>query len=170
MQNAIKRFREHKEKDVFCFHCRIYTATVHYCTMEKKWIHLDCFNRIIIYSSTEKGANPKNPNDISDGVTISMQKFAIDRRETIMIEEKEKEKEKEEKQKRVQHFEVLKKKDDTSFIIHKKRHAAPSPIGEKHSSERSPAALEAQTRNKRAHLRLPLSITTAVSLVPSLSS
>ena len=52
--------------------------------MEKKWIHLDRFNRIIQYSSTEKGANPKHPNDLSDGVTMSIPKFAIDDRKDII--------------------------------------------------------------------------------------
>jgi hypothetical protein len=63
MQNSIQRFREYKEKDLFCWHCRIYAPAVHYCTVKKQYIHLDRFNRLIIYSSTEEGANPKDPSD-----------------------------------------------------------------------------------------------------------
>jgi hypothetical protein len=70
MQNSIKRFREYKEKDLFCWHCQIYAPAVHYCTVKNQYIHLDRFNRLIIYSSTEEGATPKDPNDIGDGVTM----------------------------------------------------------------------------------------------------
>jgi hypothetical protein len=91
MQCSIKRFREYKEKDIYCWHCRIYTAAVHHCSVEKKWIHLDRFNRLIKYSSTEEGANPKDPNDKSDCFTMSIPKFQIDNREEIMRVRKEKE-------------------------------------------------------------------------------
>jgi hypothetical protein len=93
MQSSIKRFREYKEKDVYCWHCRIYTAAVHYCSMEEKWIHLDRFNRIIIYSATEEGANPKHGTDIADGYTLRLPRFAIDNRdEIIRVREEEKRK------------------------------------------------------------------------------
>jgi hypothetical protein len=91
MQSSIKRFREYKEKDIYCWHCHIYTAAVHHCSVAKEWIHLDRFNRLITYSSTEEGANPKDPNDISDCITMSIPRFAIDNRNMIMIDRKEKE-------------------------------------------------------------------------------
>jgi hypothetical protein len=84
MQCSIKSFREHKEKDIYCWHCQIYTPAVHHCSVKKQWIHLDRFNRLITYSSTEEGANPKDPNDIGDGITMGIPKFQIDNREAIV--------------------------------------------------------------------------------------
>ena len=84
MQKSIDKFREYKEKDLFCWHCQIYTPAVHYCTVKKQYIHLDRFNRLIIYSSTEKGANPKDPSDIGDGFRMSIPKFQIDNRDAII--------------------------------------------------------------------------------------
>ena len=90
MRNALKRICEHKEKEVYCFHCHIYTEAVHYCTMEKQWIHQDRYNRQIIYSSTEVGATPKNPNDVSDILfTMDIPKFAVDNRTSIRDVRKE---------------------------------------------------------------------------------
>ena len=77
MQNSINRFREYKEKDLFCWHCQIYTPAVHYCSVKKQYIHLDRFNRLITYSSTEEGANPKDPSVIADGLTMSIPKFRL---------------------------------------------------------------------------------------------
>jgi hypothetical protein len=84
MQNSIHKFREYKEKDLFCWHCQIYAPAVHYCTVKNQYIHLDRFNRLIIYSSTEEGANPKDPSDIGDGYRMSIPKFQIDNRNEII--------------------------------------------------------------------------------------
>jgi hypothetical protein len=102
MQNALGKIREHKEKLVYCFHCNMYTGEVHFCTREKQWIHLDRFNRITIYSDTEEGATPRQENYLLGSEfehdVIRMKKFAIDERETIMIEKKEKKAEMEKQQ------------------------------------------------------------------------
>ena len=90
MWNALKRICEHKEKQVYCFHCSMYTGEVHFCTREKQWIHMDRYNRLIIYSSTELGATPKNNNDVSDVLyTIELGKFEIDNRTGIRDDRRE---------------------------------------------------------------------------------
>ena len=66
MQNALGKIKEHKEKLVYCFHCNMYSGEVHFCKREEQWIHLDRYNRLVIYSSTESGATPKNNNDVCD--------------------------------------------------------------------------------------------------------
>ena len=70
LQCSVKRIREVKEKNVYCWHCRLYTGAVHFCLNESKWIHLDRFNRIITYAATENGATPTHFNDRSPGALV----------------------------------------------------------------------------------------------------
>ena len=89
MQEEIIDLKSEHIKQPFCFRCCLYTVVIHYCTVNKRWIHLDRFNRIIKYSSTEEGVNPKHQNDLSDGVTFDIPKFAIDNRIEISEVRKE---------------------------------------------------------------------------------
>jgi hypothetical protein len=91
LQCSVKRIREVKEKNVFCWHCMLYTSAIHFCLSESKLIHLDRFNRIITYAATQNGATPTHPNDHCDASVIGMQKFSIDNREEIIIDRKEEE-------------------------------------------------------------------------------
>jgi len=84
MQTSIQRFREVKERDLFCWHCRTYAPALHYCTEQNQYVHLDRYNRMITYSSTEAGANPKKPEDIGVGKIINLPKFQIDNRIEII--------------------------------------------------------------------------------------
>ena len=98
-----KREKNFKEKNIYCWHCRLYTGAVHFCTKNREWIHLDRFNRIILYAATEKGAIPTHPNDIVDGDgVIRMKFFEIDRRETILNKEKEEEAERKQQEQKTQ--------------------------------------------------------------------
>ena len=84
MQTSIQRFREVKERDLFCWHCRTYAPALHYCTEQNQYVHLDRYNRMITYSSTEAGANPKDPEDAGVGKIINLPKFQIDNRIEII--------------------------------------------------------------------------------------
>ena len=107
LQCSVKRIREVKEKNIYSWHCRLYTGAVHFCLSESKWIHLDRFNRIIRYAATEKGATPTHPNDLCGAYVISMQKISIDDREKIMSKRKEEEAERKQQEPRTQEFSQL---------------------------------------------------------------
>ena len=51
IQCSVKRIREVKEKNVFCWNCDLYTGAVHYCESKGKWTHMDRFNRIITFAA-----------------------------------------------------------------------------------------------------------------------
>jgi hypothetical protein len=53
-------------KNVYCWHCKLYTGAVNFCLSASKWIHLDRFNRITTYAATENGATPTHPNDLDN--------------------------------------------------------------------------------------------------------
>jgi hypothetical protein len=53
IQCSVKRIREVKEKNVFCWNCELYTGPVHFCESKGKWTHMDRFNRIITFAVTE---------------------------------------------------------------------------------------------------------------------
>ena len=107
MQTSIQRFREVKERDLFCWHCRTYAPALHYCTEQNQYVHLDRYNRMITYSSTEAGANPKKPEDIGVGKIISLPKFQIDiRNEIIEIRNEVLKKEEEKRQAEMEAMEL----------------------------------------------------------------
>lgn len=107
MQTSIQRFREVKERDLFCWHCRTYAPALHYCTEQNQYVHLDRYNRMITYSSTEAGANPKKPEDIGVGKIINLPKFQIDNRiEIIEIQNKVLKKEEEKRQAEMEAMEL----------------------------------------------------------------
>jgi hypothetical protein len=86
IQCSIKRIREVREKNVFCWNCELYTDAVHYCESKGKWIDLDRFNRIITFAATENGATPTHHNDhCNDDYVISMP----NRNEIIRVQKEE---------------------------------------------------------------------------------
>merc|ERR1719341_115811 len=89
METSIKRIRIQKERETFCWFCGLYTPAIHYCLAKGGWIHLDRYNKLVLYGDTEAAVYPKDVCDKSRCQIRGFQRGEIDDRINIM-EEREK--------------------------------------------------------------------------------
>jgi len=91
METSIKRIRIQKERETFCWVCGLYTPAIHYCLAKGGWIHLDRYNKLVLYGDTEAAVYPKDACDKSQSkcLILGFQRGEIDDRINIQ-EEREK--------------------------------------------------------------------------------
>ena len=88
VKTDLKKFRENKEKLIFCFFCSCYAPQIYWCKHQNLWVNSDRYNRITITVKTEEAAYPRI-NCTTDHSIRPMEKFAIDERTAALEEHKE---------------------------------------------------------------------------------